>query len=219
MLKLNTYRLAICGGLLAVATAAVQALPLNLTPQPPEIVNGFVEVVYDADTDLFTASGIAGNFDLDGLAPPDYLIELGEFTINATVNSNGVPSHGSLLIEGLIEPLGASSGMLLAGTLTDFGFPDTGPGLFEFLFNVTEGDLAPQFNPQAGVILDAQDVGLSTGFTGSFTDSFSNRATGNADVFGTVIPEPHTPTTTALGLATLIAVCIGVRRTKAGVQL
>ena len=206
------HRIVTWGVILACVVTTAQAVPLNLTPQVPDIFAGLVQVEYDADTDIFSAEGIAEGLDLDGLAPPDHHIHAGTFAVSATIDDGGVASDGSLQIGGTIGTLGAVSGTLLTGTLTEFGFPDSGPGLFEFVFDVTGGDLAPQFYPQSGVILDAQDFGLSTGFGGSFDGSFSNVGTGNADVFATVIPEPITAGTSLLGL--FIVVLFSFRRSS-----
>jgi|GEM_PF-763370 len=215
MSKLLRIRLAVLSVaslclVLVVGTEANAAL-IGLTSQPPDITAFFISVNYDATTDALTANGFATNLDLDGVAPPDYSITAPRaFTISATVDSSGVASGGTLVINGTVPAVGAVSGTLLTGTLTQFGYSTTPGGeIFEFVFTVEDddGDLASSFKPLAGVILDAID----TGFGGSFTSDFSNSGFGNADTFP--VPEPATLSLLLLG-GTAIA-CRRIRRSRA----
>jgi hypothetical protein len=192
-----------------MGTEAHAAL-LGLTSQPPDITAGFTLVSYDATTDVFTATGFATNLDLDGDAPPDYNITGSntQFDIIATVNSSGVASAGTLVIQGKVSEVSATSGTLLTGTLSQFGYSTVAGGeIFEFVFAVTGGDLASSFGPSAGVILDAND----TGFGGNFTSDFSNNGFGTSDTFP--IPEPATVSLLLLGGAGVA--CRRIRRNRA----
>ena len=103
--------------------------------------------------------------------------------------------------------MGLSSGTLLTGTLSDFGHPDAGPGIFEFIFSLTGGEV-PVDGPDLtiGVILDDQ----SSAFTGSFANDFSNLGLGNADTFvAGATPEPLSAAmaTLALGVVGVFCTC------------
>jgi len=153
--------------------ASAQAAPLNLTlNDTPDIVSSFIDVTYDAGTDIFNASGFALELDDDGSGPAE-AIAGGTFDLAATIDASGVLSGGSLTIGGTVASLGFNSGTLLTGTLTAFGFPDAGGDPLEFLFDVTGGDAAGLYGGiPGGVILSA------TGFTGDFTTNFDNLISG-----------------------------------------
>src|SRR5262245_51830766 len=79
-------------GLTFAATPLCQGAPLNLVQMPPDITSSFVGVSYNANTDIFTASGVATNFEINGIAPPDYTIQNGTFNIQIGVDGSGQPS-------------------------------------------------------------------------------------------------------------------------------
>lgn len=173
---------------------AAQAALLNLELLLPDVESGFIDVQYDADSDLFTASGFALTLDFDGEPPPDENILDGLFSLSLIVDENGVPGGGTIEITGNVLDLGPD---LLTGNITEFGFMDSPGGeIFEFVFDVTGGDLAPQFGPLGGVILDAVD----SGFGGTFDTSFAN--SGFSGVSDTApIPEPATGLSLLMGAA------------------
>lgn len=173
---------------------AAQAALLNLELLLPDVESGFIDVQYDADSDLFTASGFALTLDFDGEPPPDEDILDGLFSLSLFVDENGVPAGGTIEITGSVLDLGPD---LLTGNITEFGFMDSPGGeIFEFVFDVTGGDLAPQFGPLGGVILDAVD----SGFGGTFDTSFANSGfSGVADT--APIPEPATGLSLLMGAA------------------
>lgn len=174
----------------------VQATTLNLTlSDSPDIKSGLIQVEYFPTIDIFSASGIALSIDDDG-ADDSLDIIGGMFSISANIDETGFASSGGLSIEGIVPDLGFTSGTLLTGELTDFGYPDGGGDPFELLFNVTGGDAAHLYGPVAGVILD------NTGFGGSFDDFFNSflgvSVTGTPEPISTV-PEPATLTLILLG--------------------
>jgi hypothetical protein len=175
---------------LAIVTGgAAQASPLNLAlADSPDISSAFIGVTYDAGTDQFVASGFAMELDNGGL--PNLSIANGLFNISADITSTGsIGSAGGMLsIGGTISSLGFNSGTLLTGVLTAFGFQDGGGDLFEFLFDVTGGDMVTSFGPVVGVILDINHGGA---FSGSFDVSFNNSGSGVSDTANPV-PEPST---------------------------
>ena len=187
--------------IICLAATAAQAALLNLTKTTPDITAASVNVNYVAATSMFTATGFSSAYDLDGISPPDFSISAGgvpsqQFLISMTVNNaTGALVSGTVAVNGTIPALGANSGSLLTGTLTNFGFMNPPGGtLFEFLFNVTGGDLLPAFGPlhTGGIILNATQNG-GTPFTGVFTSNFFNTAStapalGTADAF--FVPEP-----------------------------
>jgi hypothetical protein len=202
----------LCAALLCMAvTSAARAELLNLNLLVPDIESGFIDVMYDASGDMFSATGFALAIDYDGIAPPDYNINNGSFDLSASIDDFGSASSGSLAIGGDIPGLGVM-GSLLTGSLTDFGFQTGGGDLFEFLFTVTGGQLAGDFGglgATVGVILNAD----GSTFTGDWTLDFNNN--GGNPGFGlgvadtAFIPAPA-------GLAVLLGAgfCAGRRRRR-----
>ena len=170
--------------------AIAQATPLNLTlTSAPDIFSGFIDVTYNASSDQFLAQGFSLKYN-DGAATND--INNGNFNITATIDGAGNASTGSLLITGTVQNT-IYSGVLLTGSVSAFGFRNTGGDPFEFKFNITGGSLAPVFGAQVGLILEAHST-----FNGSFASNFNNllgdtpgTGSGTSDV-APVIPEPST---------------------------
>ena len=157
-----------------IATSSARADLLNLELLDfPDIFSGFIDVMYDAGSDQFTATGFALTFDDDGDGPQENITG-GVFTIAGTILEGGFFTSGSLTIEGNVLGFGTT---LLTADVVDFGFQNDGGDLFEFLFTITGGDLAiAEFyggpGTIVGVILDANFGG--TGFDGSFDQDFNN---------------------------------------------
>ena len=151
------------------APARAELLNLDLLDSP-DITSAFIDLMYDAASDQFTASGFAMTFD-DGILSPANIAG-GVFSIAATITDGGILSGGSLTIQGGGSGFGPT---LLTGELLSFGYFDGGGDLFEFVFAVTGGDLAtPLFygdpGTVAGVIINAN----GSSFAGSFGQSFDN---------------------------------------------
>lgn len=176
--------------------APAQAALLNLTKQPRDVFADFISVEYNASIGAFTASGWAGTFDLDGLSPPDYEIIDGALEIDLYLTSAGIPMRGTLVIRGTIPALGAVSGTLLTGSISQFGFedfpfqPDSDGQIFELLFEEIGGDLAGHYGNQAAVILTAGAWDELRPFRGVFTQDFANTELGVSDASGSPVPEP-----------------------------
>lgn len=181
---LRCARVAVAASIAMLAGPA-QASLLNLDLLLPDIESAFITVNYDATANLFTASGITLTLDFDGVAPPDQNIANGSFGINVFVDETGVlAAGGSLEITGTVLGFGPS---LLTGDLVALGFMDSGGEIFEFVFELTGGDLSVDFGSVVGVILNAGN----SGFAGSFDVDFSN--SGFAGVSDTApIPAPAT---------------------------
>jgi hypothetical protein len=184
---------------------AAQATPLYLTAGPrPDIFVGFATVKGGSGGGggYLTVSAWTASLDFDGLPPPDYSVSNGSLYSGLLSISATTSGTGSLSVGGKVPALGATSGTLLLGSLAQFGYmdPPSGGEIFEFVFNVTGGDLASFFSPQIGVILDAN----SSHFTGSFAQGFANDDDGVLDVFRLpqpgVIPEPLTAAGVLFGL-------------------
>jgi len=160
------------------------AAPLFLTQQPPDLTSAFINVNYNAGTGMFTANGFPTGLSL----PPGYAVTPGALSLNMAVNqATGNLISGTLSITGTVPGAGLLSGTLLTGNISDFGFANGGGEIFEFLVDVTGGDLAGAFGSQAGMILDAND----SGFNGSFQGNFGNtQYQGVSDTFAQPIPEP-----------------------------
>jgi hypothetical protein len=182
-------------------------------PEFPDILSEFVDVTYDAATDVLTASGLSIQIAIDAVTTRSIL----NGTFNIAIVTDGVSATGTagddLSIAGDFDLTGDGiadvSGTLLTGEIAEFGSSVSAPGLFEFVFTVTGGIFAgpiPFFAlPQAGVILGAD--GGST-YNGSFDVSFNNTGgvagagTGNADT--APVPEPGTLLLLGSGIAGLV---------------
>lgn len=178
------------------------AAPLNLTPTKPDIFSSGISVSYNAATDSFLAMGFAEELVDQALVHWGITGAQG-FSISAIVDGAGAGMSGSLSITGDIAGLGAST-PLLTGSLTNFGFPNTGDEPLEFVFTVTGGSLAtpalygtPGLPSAIGVILSQTgsnfvnwntDWDNSANFLGSVADSFA-------------IPEPASIAFMALGMS------------------
>jgi hypothetical protein len=120
----------------------------------------------------------------------------GSFNLSVYVTTSGALLSGTVSITAAAGVWDAATwtnqilpaGTLLEGNLTAFGFlgaiPDTNWGAFDFTFNVTGGELADVYGPNAGTLLDTQDFV----FDGSFTSNFITHGDGVAD---TVMPVPE----------------------------
>ena len=189
------------------------AAPLGLTPvDDPDIAFFFVDVTYDATSDVLDADGFA--LTLEHPAGVSNAIAGGFFDLTAVIDDLGNPGAGSLSILGTVPTLGFGGGTLLTGTLTDFGFRPEGGDPLEFLFDVTGGDAAALYGglgSSFGVILSGAS------FPGSFGSDFNNLgvniASGSGGGFGDVappIPEPGSKILFAAGLLLVVA-CVGAR--------
>lgn len=111
-----------------------------------------------------------------------------------------------LVVTGRVDLGGGDvrSGVLLAGTITGFGFQENGAtDLFDFAFNVIGGALSDQLRGLVGVAMQSE----RSSFTGSFREDFAGGAKGTIGV----IPEPTTLLLVSLGVAGLTVA--GRRRT------
>ena len=191
---------------------AAQATPLGLILQPaPDIMSGWIGVTYDATTQEFVASGIPFEFEYDSGVSPALITGsggFGSYLINATIDNSGNASSGELTIEGYVPDLDLGfeqSGLLLQGDLFAFGYPEPADGgdTLEFLFNVTDGDLASYYLPNMAAVMLT-----FTGFNYTFTEDFQNDGWEGVSNAGTAVPvpEPATLTLILLGGAGLCAV-------------
>ncbi len=190
----------VLGLLPGVETARASFIPLDLL-DAPDIASGFIDVSYDAGTDLLSAHGFALSFD-DGQGPAQNILS-GDFDLDAIINDFGVPVSGTLSIGGNVGGFGP---LLLTGDLIGFGFADGGGELLEFLFTVTDGELAPAYGGAGALIGVVMDIGGS-GYSGSFTQSFNNLIAGQvgtglgvADT-ARLVPGPAVVLLLALGAA------------------
>lgn len=182
---LNTLRVSLAACLLGFALN-VQASPLNLTMQDtPDVISSFITVTYNATTGVLNADGFA--LSLNFAAGPDgsAMIDDGLFTLAANIDNSGALSTGTITLGGTIDSMGYSSGTLLTGVLTDFGFVagNDGGDPLEFLFDVTGGDLASMYGGTGGIIMGF------TGATGDFSSDFSSDPfNASADVAAVPVP-------------------------------
>jgi hypothetical protein len=156
---------------------------LDLTLGDPDLAAGFLNAGYNSSTGILSATGWPISFDLNGTMYPS--IVGGQYTLSTHVNSAGQAGPGALDITGTIPNL-ASSGTLLTGQLSEFGFQPGGGDIFEFDFDITGGDLAPYYDGHVSIVLDAQD----SGFDGSFSKSFEASPYLSVADNGIAVPEP-----------------------------
>ena len=194
----------VCCAVLAGRSQSVQAAPLNLNlSYYPDIVTGFIEVTYTAADNHLLIDGFATHI-WDGVSaePDEILGDDYNYHISATIDESGNPGGGTLVIEGTIPTWNLDSGTLLTGNLIAFGFQEDGGEPLEFLFEVTGGDLSPQFHyGPLGVILSNIDE-----FGGSFASDFNNNSGMHGWGYGMAMadtypnPEPATLFLLAAGI-------------------
>lgn len=177
------------------AQAALLGLDGLLEPYP-DLKSDFLNVTYTNSTSMFEAVGTTSAYDPDSVT--DYIVTDGGFnpgscTLTAQIDGSGNLLSGTISISGAVVDQDFNElipfGVLLQGTLTQFGFLDGGaqPDKFDFLFDVTGGSLAGDYGSVAGTILGMQ----STSFV-NFSGNFSNSGIGVADTRMMVVPEPST---------------------------
>ena len=181
--KENNVKALISLLVVVVFCASADASLIGLTKSPPDITSDFISVSYNATTHSFSASGLAEFMDLDGIKPADdRTIQDGDFNIAAVINSAGQATSGTFTVLGTIPEMSANSGVLLTGSLFEFG---SGGSLMDFVFTITGGDLASLFGSKVGV-----NLASNGGFAGSFAGNFQNTGSGVSDMFS--VPEPVT---------------------------
>jgi len=146
----------------------VQAAPLNLALQAtPDIFSDFIDVSYDAANQKFTAHGFVEHV-RNGTDAPIPIIN-GTFEISANITNSGTIGSGTLTVTGEIPVLGNGPGTLLAGTVTQLGYGESG-GVVELQFDTNGGSMASNFGPMIGIILG------QSGFPGTFSGDFSSHS-------------------------------------------
>ena len=200
------------------AQAGLTSLILEPTP---DVASFFIDVAYNASSHTLAASGMATCI---GIGSPDDPIVFdedsllnGTFLISATVDNAGIASSGSLTMGGKVLGYGEAGPLLTANNLsffnsffTDTQNPNSDVAMFEFLFDVSGGEMADMFGgsgAKVGVILSwvstAGDVAQNQ-FTANF-DNLQGHTFG--DGWGTAmadtapIPEPITVLLLGLGAA------------------
>lgn len=178
-------------------TANVQAAPLNLSLNPePDTLSSFIDVTYDASTDVFNASGFATQLSYNS---DIYSIDSGLFNLNAVIDELGTVTSSFLQINGTIAGLGYNSGTLLEGSIIEFGFGTN--ETLEFTFDVVGGDAAGIYAGLGGIIL--KDSGFSGNFTSNWGTDFGEAAADTGVV--SAVPEPSMYLLMGLGLLTVMA--------------
>ncbi len=175
--------------LAAVGAAQAALIPLTLQ-DTPDIFASFLDVDYDAGSDSLSITGFPLTYDDDGIGMAE-TFGSGSFDLRATVDDTGNATGGLLEISGSIPGLGINDPLtvLLTGTLTNFGFDESGGDPLEFIFSVTGGQLAADYG---GIGAEAGVIASGTNFPGNFMDNFHNdQGTGRADV-APPVPAPMT---------------------------
>jgi hypothetical protein len=182
----------------ATVQAALLGLDSSLSPLP-DLYSPTLQISYNATTNGFNVTGFTGQYD-DGTGPYNVTDgtgpfgDAGTFNLYAQINNSGTLVGGTVEIKGEITDLSIAYGVLLKGTLTQFGYQDGGAGnadQFEFLFTVTGGSLASAYGSVAGSIINTSE---NTAFNGSFSSNFDNSAFSNETAADSrpLVPEPST---------------------------
>lgn len=146
---------------------------------------------YNGSTLTITSTPVFVTFTNGGTAE---FISSGSLTVTASIDGGGTFSGGSFSISGTVTDTATSNtytGVLLAGTVDDYGIIDVGgPGgtdLADFDVTATSGSLKALFdatNTNAAIVVSLE----GSGFGGSFASSWSaDRAKGD------VGPQPPVP--------------------------
>ncbi len=175
------------GLLLILSQDVANAVPLDLNLQPsPEIFLFNDRVFYQSPTDYFIAKGTPLIL-TDANLGVNYTIQayLYDYSLEAFIDSSGVLSSGTILINGTIPDLGFNSGTLLTGDLTEVGFGNSGLDPLEFKFVVTSGDASSLYGGigSTGGIVFSHLISPST-FETSFIKSQDSSRVGILEVLG-----------------------------------
>jgi hypothetical protein len=180
------------------------------SPTVLDITSYVLEVKYDGSSNFTVASQVDNAVFLNDDSAPIYDISgTSDLSIAMTINpANGAPTGGSLSITG--DAYGGSTGKLLTGTISQFGFAnptqgaaDHGAEIFEFIFNTTGGDLASYY---PSIVVNLSEVDIN--FNGTFGSTSFDDLSGNAqtDTYaGPAAPEPASLTLGCIGVLALMA--------------
>ena len=213
-MRLKNIALSVAVVAAATFGSFARAGSLNLLTIEPDTVTNPLTATYDSATQSFTASGSgAMAVDLDPAHDMDYLG--GTFSLNATIDNNGVlQSGGTISISGvLLGPVGPTGpGVVISGKLTDFGFVSQAGGApqLEFTFDVDSGDLLSSlYGPKGGIIINLSSPTISfASADGGFTRS------GTADTFAVPVPLPQAALSGGLLMGGLGLICLWRTRKK-----
>ena len=201
---------------------------LNLQLGIPDVASFYITTAYNAGTQAFTSTGYATTVTMDGVSQPyitnsdgsDFLAN--SFNISAVITNNGVATSGLLQMNGYVVQQGFNtdvpvrvnqpftSGTLLTGNLVNFDYlkMDRTYAMFEFIFQVTGGDLMPYFGDRpAGVILSLGDFG-NYATNPLFASDFNMNSGNMVSDTGPVVPIPGAVWLLGSGLIGLV----GLRR-------
>jgi hypothetical protein len=205
----------------AFFSASAQATPISPPLQEHhlgDVTSDTLFVHYDLDANPATGTLHADGFPVE-FDENDQGFFSGTFSLSLKINSaTGAPLGGTIYIDGETTDTPYFNGVLLTGNITGFGFPDAGPNfgggnIFEFLFTVTGGALAPSYYSAGygGIIMNIKNGSdPSNPFTGVFTAPFKNNGDqpfavgGVSDTFPMPTPEPSSLALLLLGCAPLV---------------
>jgi hypothetical protein len=194
--------------------SAATAAPLGLTMAAPDIFSNNVLFNFDIEPDgdrVFTATGEVNGADLGALGFSMY--EGGTYTLSAIIDPVTQAATGNIRLSGAVFGSGLAPDTLLEGNITRFGYatatnnpatPDDS-GEFQFVFDVTDGELMPIFGPQGGTSLGVSVISAGWNFSTPFS---------GLTVADTVaVPEPLAVSLMAFGAGAAMA---WRRRTRRG---
>ncbi len=227
-----SFAAVVCGLWLGPASIARATLDASFPPAPGsvgeshgllDITTSFLETSYTFNNASSGTFAVDAPFDSAGFVSSvidditgsiDYTTDpISDFKISLNLDpATGAALSGTFDLLGTAPAYGASSGTLLTGSILNFYSPNASQAAaaidgqeFQFVFNVTGGDLASHFGDIA-VDLHGVDAGSFNGSFGagtSFDDSDFNAFT---DTYSApVVPEPSSMVLLAIGAAALIS--------------
>lgn len=181
MLNRTTSLLIATAGLLASAMPASAAL-LGFNPGEPVTEFGSLSgqgLSYDAGSGAFTASGIPLDVFFSGALSSAPVSGDRGLSISLTLDHSGNASGGAAAQDFALwgevsDGITLYSGLLLSGSVLDFGFQDVTSRLdvFDMLFDVTGGSMASLFGGDfIGLFLVAERSSFGGDFTVDFASS------------------------------------------------
>jgi len=185
-------------GMLALSNQSQAALlNFNFDQSKSDTLSSGIDFTYNAMTNMLTGSGFADSYRGENEAhAPHNIGNNGGFTLSAEIDELGVLSSGTLAITGTVVEHGFTSGTLLVGTLTDFGFDSN--GTLDFLFTATGGDALSLYGGKGGIII------TSSGFNG-FTSNWNSGILGS-NAYTVIVPVPAAVWLFGSGLIGLVGV-------------
>ncbi len=196
---------------------------LTITPPQwaPDLSLWSIDVAYNASTHTLNAAGpYSGQVFVDAGENMYTFDQWGAFNLSATIDNAGVASAGSFSLTGEVLGYGATGPLLTGNNLSIFNTaffttrdPGTDEAEFEFLFDVSGGDMASLYGGIGAKVYMLMTFVIVPGGVSEtqFTTNFDNLrgnpfGEGTGDTMADIVPmpEPATLSLLAIGAAALL---------------